>query len=70
MWDNAMLSQGELVTRKATCKILEMVEEGLLDKDMVILSCLNWMSEADVKEMAHANEMKLFPEEEEEDDDN
>ena len=31
--------------RQATDKILEMVEEGILDKDMVIMSCLKYMSD-------------------------
>lgn len=43
------------MTRKATNKILEMVEEGTLDKDAVILACVNYMSEADVADMAHCN---------------
>jgi hypothetical protein len=50
------------MTRKATNRILEMIEEGLLDRDNVILACLKYMSEDDVADMAHANE--FFPEEE------
>jgi len=52
------------MTRKATNKILEMVEEGLLNKDTVIMACLKYMSEDDVADMAHANE--FFSDEEEE----
>jgi hypothetical protein len=55
------------MTRQATDKILEMVEEGILDKDTVIMSCLKYMSEDDVADMAHSNE--FFINEEEEDDD-
>ena len=51
--------------RKATDKILEMVEEGILDKDTVIMSCLKYMSEDDVADMAHCNEFFLEEEEEE-----
>jgi hypothetical protein len=51
--------------RKATNKILEMVEEGILDRDTVITACLKYMSEADVADMAHCNE---FFEEDEEDE--
>lgn len=51
------------MTRQATNKILEMVEEGILNRDDVILACLNYMSEADVADMAHCNG---FIEEEEE----
>ena len=52
--------------RKATDKILEMVEEGILDKDMVIMSCLKYMSEDDVADMAHCNEFFLNEEEDSE----
>jgi hypothetical protein len=43
-----------------------MVEDGVLDKDTVILACLNYMSESEVQDMAESNEFLL--EEEEEDD--
>lgn len=55
-------------TREATRKILEMVEEGLLDKDALILSCLNYMSEDEVADMARANDFFEWEEEEEEDE--
>jgi hypothetical protein len=51
-------------TRKATNKILEMVAEGVLDRDTVINACLKYMSEADVADMASCNE--FFEEEEDE----
>lgn len=54
--------------RQATDKILEMVEEGILDKDTVIMSCLKYMSEDDVADMAHANEFFINEEEDEEDE--
>ena len=44
------------MTRQATNKILEMVDDGILDKDTVIMSCLKYMSEDDVADMAHHNE--------------
>ena len=31
--------------RQATDKILEMVDDGILDKDMVIMACLKYMLE-------------------------
>lgn len=52
------------MTRQATDRILTMVEEGLLDRDMVILSCLLYMSEDEVADMAHINE--FFYDEEDE----
>lgn len=42
--------------RPITNKILEMVEEGILDKDVVIRACLAHMSEAEVADMVHGNE--------------
>ena len=54
------------MTREATDKILTMVEEGLLDRDTVIMACLKYMSEDDVRDMAHSNE--FFYDEETEDD--
>jgi hypothetical protein len=45
------------MTRVYTNKLLEMLEEGLLDKDMVIMACMKWMTEDDVKGMMEANEM-------------
>ena len=54
--------------RQATDKILEMVEEGILDKDTVIMSCLKYMSEDDVADMAHSNEFFINEEEDNEED--
>ena len=54
--------------RQATDKILEMVEEGILDKDTVIMSFLKYMSEDDVADMAHSNEFFINEEEYEEDE--
>jgi hypothetical protein len=50
-------------TREATERILELVEEGLLDKDTVIMACLKYMSEDDVADMARANEFFLYEDE-------
>ena len=48
--------------RKVTNQILEMVEDGVLDKDAVIMACLKYMSEDEVADMARINEL-LFDEE-------
>ena len=50
------------MSRKYTNKLLEMIEEGLLDKDNVIMACVKYMSEDEVKDMMESNE---FLEEEE-----
>ena len=54
--------------RDATNRILELVEEGMLDRDTVIMACLKYMSEDDVADMAHANEFFLDEDEDEEDE--
>ena len=41
--------------RQNTTKLIEMVEEGAINKDHLIKDLLNWMSEADVTEFAEAN---------------
>ena len=53
--------------RKATNKVLEMIDECGLNAKDVALMCLKWMSEEDVKEMCKANEIDLDAEDEEDD---
>jgi hypothetical protein len=58
------------MTREATNRILELIEEGVLDRDTVIMAALKYMSEDEVADMANANE--FFDEDsyyEDEDDD-
>ena len=43
------------MARKVTNEVLNMIEEGILDRDSVILACLKYMSEDEVADMAHAN---------------
>ena len=52
------------MSREYTNRLLEMIEDGLLDKDTVILSCVKYMSEDEVKDMMFINEMVLGDEEE------
>lgn len=42
-------------SRKVTNKILEDVQEGILNINQVLLACLNHMSEFEVRNMAEAN---------------
>lgn len=51
--------------RKFTNKIIEMVDEGLIDRDILIRDLLNWMSESDVGEFFDQN----FGDETEDEDD-
>ena len=52
-------------TREYTNKILELVDEGIIDKDWLIQGLLMWMSERDVEQFYDAN---LRPDEDEETD--
>lgn len=54
------------MTREYTNKILEAIEDGILDRDTVIMAALKYMSEDDVRDMAVANE--FFPNEDDEDE--
>jgi hypothetical protein len=44
------------VSREATKKLIENIEEGLFTYEQVALACLRYMSEQDVKDMAEAEE--------------
>ena len=44
------------MTRKYTKQLLEMIEAGALDKNMVIIAFCKYMSEDDVKDMMECNE--------------
>ena len=50
-------------TRQATNHLLSLIEEGVLDKDQVIMACVKYMSEADVADMCDANEFFALEEE-------
>lgn len=54
------------MAREHTNKLLEMVEEGLLDKDTVILALAKYMSDDEVHDCMEINE---FLEEDEDDED-
>jgi hypothetical protein len=56
------------MTREATNRLLEMIEEGLLDRDTVIMACVKYMSEDDVADMCHCNDFFDIDEEEEEEE--
>ena len=56
-------------TREITNKVLEMVDNGILNPRDVLLMALKWMSEDNVKEMCTANEINLEDEEDAADND-
>jgi hypothetical protein len=45
------------MSRKITEKLLEAIEEGMLNRDTVIMACVKYMSEDDVSNMCHINEI-------------
>ena len=55
------------MTRQYTEQLLEMIEDGILDRDAVIMAAVKYMSEDEVRDMMEINE--FVPVEDEEDDD-
>lgn len=53
------------MTRQYTNQLLEMIEDGMLDRDTVIMACVKYMSESDVQDMMEINEFVAEDEEEE-----
>ena len=53
------------MSREYTSRLLELIEDGMLDRDTVIMACVKYMSEDDVKDMMEHNE---FIDEEDEDE--
>ena len=55
--------------RPATSKLLDMMDEGLIDARTVADMALSWLSESDVADMMRANDIIDEEEEEDEEDD-
>ena len=53
--------------RETTIKLLELADEGVISWETIARSCLCYLSEDEVEDMARVNEL-LFEEEEEEDE--
>jgi len=43
--------------RQFSCRLLELIDDGLLDPTSVVEMCVTYMSEADVKDMCWQNEL-------------
>ena len=56
------------MTRQYTEQLLEMIEDGILDRDAVIMACVKYMSEDEVRDMMEVNEFVPVEDEEEDDD--
>ena len=55
--------------RDYTCRVLELMDEGVLDPREVAEAALNWLTETDVEEMAERYEWLPEDEPDEEDSD-
>jgi hypothetical protein len=42
-------------SRRVTCEVLDLAEQGVIDWESLARDALNWMSEAEVEEFAQAN---------------
>ena len=59
------------MTRKFTNQLLELMDEGCIDAKDIVLACVKYMSEDDVKDMCECNgfdEAMLMDEDEEEEE--
>jgi hypothetical protein len=45
------------MARQYTNQLLEMIEQGLVSESSVVLMCMNYMSEDDVKDMMECNDL-------------
>lgn len=48
------------VARQNSSFLLECIDSGMLSTDAVVNMCINWMSESDVSEMMRVNDLPLF----------
>ena len=53
-------------TREYTIRLLELVDEGVIDRDSLIQDLLGWMSEDEVRQFALQSEYVVEEEEEDE----
>lgn len=51
-------------TRLWTCRLLEMIDDGLLDPRMALEMCTSYMSESEVADMMQINDLVQYFEEE------
>ena len=63
-----MPSVKQSLARINTNRLLEAIEQGAIDKDIVISACLQYMSEAEVTDMMQSNDFLTEEEEEEEEE--
>ena len=56
------------MSRDYTRKLLDLIEDGMLARDTVIMACVKYMSEADVQDMMEMNEFIVEQDEDNEPD--
>ena len=54
--------------RDSRDRLREIVEEGLIDPQYVILAFCKWNTREDIEDMCHANGIELWEDEEDEED--
>lgn len=54
--------------RDLTCKVLEAIDEGVLDAKAVAEMCLGYMNEDDIRDMLRQNDVLVAVEPEDDDD--
>ena len=55
-------------TRRYTCALLELVEEGALNKDALIRDLLGYLSESEVQDFVRKNDLMPWLEDEDQDE--
>lgn len=56
------------MSREYTSKLLDLIQDGMLDRDTVIMACVKYMSEDDVQDMMEMNEFIVEQDEDDEPD--
>lgn len=57
------------MTRKVTNTLLQLIEDGCIDQDVIIRACLKYMSEDEVADMCRINGIFDDADDEDENDD-
>ena len=56
-------------SRRYTCELLSLVEDGMIDKDYLIRDLLGYLSESEVADFARKNDLITWLDREDEDED-
>ena len=56
-------------SRRYTCELISLVEDGMLDKDALIRDLLGYLSESEVADFARKNDIITWLDRDEEEDD-